>query len=1205
MRWLQISRFEFKTRVRRISSAVYFLVFFALSMLWMAAAGGVFADADMGFGASHVAINSPFTLARMMVILTAFCMIVVAAVMGRALQEDVETRSATFFASAPISKADYLVGRFVGAYGVVALILLAVPLGAWCATFLPWIEPGRLEPNHLLAYAMPYLLMALPDAFLVGMIFFSIAGMTRRMLPVYVGSVLLIVLWIASGRWVQDFDQRLLVAVSDPFGRRAIDLVTRYWTAPERNSRPLMLTGALLDNRAFWMLFAVCLAGLFGWRFSLEKFAADVPSARLHVHPDVLERSSTRQLPDAYPAANTPSVPSRYRVLPLAKTYLFSILGNVYFGVLVFAGIALAIALSLSAGKIYGTSTWPVTFQMLDSLLEPFELFMLIIITFYAGELVWHERDARIDQIVDATAVPTPTLYFAKFLALMAVPALLLVVLMLVGIGFQLSEGYTRLQVGLYLHAFFGIQLIDLWMLCALAFTLHAVLNHKYLSHFVLALFYIAIVASSGLGFEDNLYKFGETTDMVYSDMNGFGHSLVAERAFDVYWGACSILFLVLGLLVVRRGTPATLSERIARSRSRFGTRLAVTLVTALSVFAASGAWIFYNTHILNRFETSADAKRGQADYEKAYRAALIDMPQPKISAVALQIEIDPLNRSVNARGRYQLVNRTDQPIALINVDFPADQNFRLKNIQIDRAFSRSIDDNQEGMRQLKLASPLAPGEKAALTFSVALTNPGFTAGHEQTAVVGNGTFFTGRLLLPHIGYDAEGELTRPADRAKYGLPPRSAMRSQDDPRGLAVNYIADDADLIDFEADVSTSLDQRAVAPGHLIRTYQSGDRMHYVYHGSQPMLNFFAFQSARYTVVHDVWKGPHGDIPIDIDYQAGHEFDLDRMFAGARDALSYNSSNFSDYQYPEFRIVEFPRYQQFAESFPNTTPYSEGIGFIARVKQDDPKDIDYPYFVTAHEVSHQWWGYQLVGANVQGATMLSETLAQYSALMVMKHRYGDARMRRFLSFELDTYLTGRANEPDREVPLEQVEGQTYIHYAKGSLVMYALQDAIGEDTVNHAIADMLKAHAKVGPPYAVSAELVQRFKDAAPDDLKGFVSDLFEHIVIYDNRAYSAVAKKLPDGRYQVTLRVHAEKRRGDGNGNETLVPIDDWIDVGALDEKGNALALTKVHFTTPDQELNLVMPDLPARAGIDPLHKLIDRSPGEGTVAVELAQ
>jgi ABC-type transport system involved in multi-copper enzyme maturation permease subunit len=1211
MHWLQIAGFEFRTRVRRLSSAVYFLVFFTLSGLWMAASGGVFADADMGFGASHVAINSPFTLARMTVILTAFSMIVVAALMGRALQEDVETRTASFFASAPISKADYLLGRFLGAYGVVALILLSVPLGAWCASYLPEIEPGRLEPNHVSAYAMPYLLLALPDAFLVGTMFFCIAGVTRRMLPVYVGSVMLIVLWIASGQWMQDLDSRLWVAISDPFGRRALDLVTRYWTAPERNQRTLLLTGSLLDNRAFWMLCAVVIGGLFGWRFSFERFAADAPPSRRDQALVALKQPVVMPVTTSGPAlssgwqfAANAAVP-RYRVVPLARTYLRGILGNVYFGVLVFAGVALAIALSVSAGKIYGTSTWPVTFQMLDSLLEPFEIFMLIIITFYAGELVWHERDARIDQIVDATAVPTSTLYAAKFLALMAVPALLLVVLMLVGIGVQLSEGYTRLQIGLYLHAFFGIQLIDLWMLCALAFTLHAVLNHKYLSHFVLVLFYIGIVASSGLGFEDNLYKFGETADMVYSDMNGFGHALVAERAFEVYWGACSLLLLIFGLLMIRRGTPASLRERLGRARFRIDAPLIGLTVFSGAVFIAAGGYIFYDTHILNAFETSEDIKRGQAEYEKTYRSALIDMPQPKITAVALQIEIDPHTRAVNARGRYTLENRTDQALSLINVDFPADQNFRMKNVAIDRTFTRTIDDNQEGMRQLRLAKPLLPGEKAALTFSVALDNPGFTAGHEQTAVVGNGSFFTGRLLLPHIGYDAEGELARPADRAKYGLPPRPPMRSQNDAKGLAVNYIADDADLIDFEADVSTSLDQIAVAPGHLLRTYQSGEHQHYVYHGSQPMLNFFAFQSARYTTVHDIWKGPHGDVPIDIDYQAGHEFDLDRMFAGARDALTYNSANFSDYQYPEFRIVEFPRYQQFAESFPNTTPYSEGIGFIARVKSEDPKDIDYPYFVTAHEVSHQWWGYQLVGANVQGATMLSETLAQYSALMVMKHRYGDVRMRRFLSYELDSYLTGRANEVDREVPLEQVEGQTYIHYAKGSLVMYALQDAIGEDTVNRVLSEMLKAHARVGAPYPVSSELVQRFKDAAPDDLKGFVADLFERIVIYDNRAVSAIAHRLPDGRYQVTLRVHAEKRRGDGAGNETLMPIDDWIDVGALDRAGNAVALTKVHFTSPDQELNLVMPELPERAGIDPLHKLIDRSPAEGTVAVELVQ
>ena len=97
--------------------------------------------------------------------------------------------------------------------------------------------------------------------------------------------------------------------------------------------------------------------------------------------------------------------------------YLRSILGNIYFGVLVFAGVALAITLAIAAGRIYGTATWPVTFQMVDLLTDPFVLFMLIIITFYSGELIWHERDVRIDQMVDASAVPSSTLYLAKFLA--------------------------------------------------------------------------------------------------------------------------------------------------------------------------------------------------------------------------------------------------------------------------------------------------------------------------------------------------------------------------------------------------------------------------------------------------------------------------------------------------------------------------------------------------------------------------------------------------------------------------------------------------------------------------------------------------------------------------------------------------------------------------------------------------------------------
>ena len=202
--------------------------------------------------------------------------------------------------------------------------------------------------------------------------------------------------------------------------------------------------------------------------------------------------------------------------------------------------------------------------------------------------------------------------------------------------------------------------------------------------------------------------------------------------------------------------------------------------------------------------------------------------------------------------------------------------------------------------------------------------------------------------------------------------------------------------------------------------------------------------------------------------------------MIAATKAGLDYFTAAFGPYQHKQFRIIEFPRYQTFAQSFPNTIPYSEGIGFIARVRDDDPDDIDYPYYVTAHELAHQWWGHQVPGANVQGETMLVETLAQYSALMVMKQKYGDAKMRRFLRYELDRYLLGRSGEQKKELPLSRVENQDYIHYRKGSLIMYALADYIGEDNLN-------RAHPRVSRRVGVQGPAVFEHDAPAREDPRG----------------------------------------------------------------------------------------------------------------------
>jgi aminopeptidase N len=342
--------------------------------------------------------------------------------------------------------------------------------------------------------------------------------------------------------------------------------------------------------------------------------------------------------------------------------------------------------------------------------------------------------------------------------------------------------------------------------------------------------------------------------------------------------------------------------------------------------------------------------------------------------------------------------------------------------------------------------------------------------------------------------------------------------------------------------------------------------------------------------------------DVDIEIDYQPGHEFDLARMVAGVKKSLDYYTVKLGPYQHHQVRIVEFPRYEQFAESFPNTIPYAESIGFIARVDDAKPDDVDYPFYVTAHEVAHQWWAHQVISGDVQGATFLSESMAQYSALMVMKDQFGADKMKRFLRYELDRYLRGRGATKRAEMPLVRVENQTYVHYAKGSLAMYALQDYIGEDAVDAALAKLLAKHRFQPPPYPDAPELVAELRAVTPPEYPHLIEDLFETITLFENRATHATYSVRPDGKYDVVVDVRAKKLRATELGVETEVPVDDFIDVGVVDKDGKVLALERKKIDAPEQRFTLTVDAEPAKAGIDPLNKLIDRMPDDNLIRAE---
>jgi ABC-2 type transport system permease protein len=117
--------------------------------------------------------------------------------------------------------------------------------------------------------------------------------------------------------------------------------------------------------------------------------------------------------------------------------------------------------------------------------------------------------------------------------------------------------------------------------------------------------------------------------------------------------------------------------------------------------------------------------------------------------------------------------------------------------------------------------------------------------------------------------------------------------------------------------------------------------------------------------------------------------------MESSMKKSLDYYITNFGPYYHKQVRIIEFPKYDSFAQAFPGTMPYSESIGFIAKIEDED--DIDMVFYVVAHEMGHQYWAHQLIGSEMQGATMLSETFSQYSALMVMEKEYGRDAMKNF----------------------------------------------------------------------------------------------------------------------------------------------------------------------------------------------------------------
>tara|TARA_R110001599_G_scaffold280864_1_gene482301 strand:+ start:45234 stop:48797 length:3564 start_codon:yes stop_codon:yes gene_type:complete len=1172
----------------------------------MATAAGIFEGITASINSVTI-VNSAIAINGLLNEMTVIMFFLLPSIIGGTIFKDFDNEMHSVTFSYPFKKWEYLGAKFLSGLTITIIVLSFAAIGIMLGSVLPGTNPELLGPFILMNYVQSFVYYLIPNLVFYGAIVFAVVTFTRNVSVGFITVLALIILQSFAGVLTQDSDNKILTAMLDPFGSLANNYYTEYWTIYERNENPLPFGDIILYNRLLWTGIGLLIFGFVYRTFSFEQEAFSFSFFRKKEGQAVTKKNFGSIM-----AVKLPKVNLNFSLIEQIKTaWIISnqdlkyIIKSWAFIIITIFGLLFSLATIAVSSEIYGTDTLPVTWQMLEFPGLFFGLFINLLTFLYAGMLIHRSRTDKIDQLVHSTPAPNWAILLSKFFALVKMQGVLLLGIMFLGIGIQIYGGYYNFELDQYLFKLFGIELVHVVIWGLLALFVHTFFKNFYIGFFVLLVFSIGLNFLDQIGVEQMIFKYNQSPGTAYSDMNGFGSSLAPYYIYKLYWLFLGVILYVLSIIFFRRGVPDSISERFYEASKAFSPTLKTVFSVCLIGFLSMGTWIYYVNNISNENLSSKQFEKRLADWEKNY-GKFENIAQPRIVDVNVDLDIYPESRDFEARGKYILVNKTDVAIDSIHVDHGG----FITEFGFEKPSELVLEDDSMNYDIYQLAEALQPGDSVVFTFSISNKPNGIF--RNNSPIRANGTFVN-NSLFPRIGYNPASELRGEESREKFGLPPKERMASQTDSVALQNNYIAYDADWIDFETTISTSPEQIAIAPGYLQKDWTENGRRYFHYKMDSKMLNFYSFISAKFEVAKDSWN----DIAIEVYYHKDHDYNIDRMIKGVKRSLDYYTEEFSPYQHKQVRIIEFPRTGGgFAQSFANTIPYSEAIGFIAEVDEENEDGVDYPFSITAHEVAHQWWAHQVIGANVQGATVMSESMSEYSSLKVLEKEYGEDKMRIFLKDALDSYLLGRTVETTKEKPLIYNENQQYIHYNKGSLVLYALSDYIGEENMNAALSRYIDDVAFQNAPYTTATEFLSYLDEATPDSLKYLLEDMFRTITLYDNSVKEASFETLEDSTFKVDLEFYATKYRTSEEGKRSYkntagdslsveiegrrrplqsLPLEDWIDVGVFgvdeDGKETVLYLKKYKITEIENLVSITVDQKPVSAGIDPYNKLID--------------
>ncbi|MBX2874452.1 MAG: hypothetical protein KTR30_20185 [Saprospiraceae bacterium] len=1216
-----IFRYEFRHWLRQPVIYIYaaFFLLIPLGTMW-----GMAAEAS-----SEVVriINSPRQINVMANLFNTLMLFLLPSIIGLSIYRDFQSGMYTLLYAFPFKKRDYLLAKLLSAVTMVTLIIGMIGLGFAVGAMLPGVNLKAVVPFDVTVYAQLYGLYLIPNILLFGAIVFAIVSFSRNIYAGFIAVILIIILQLIIESILKGVEWRYLAALLDPLGDEAVKYYTRHWTLAERNTLSLPIDGVIIYNRLLWAGIALAIFGFVFRYFSFQQQAFSLstkkksspqlvksnlaPIIDIQLPPVRFNFTLLHQLRTAWQLSSFD-----FREIVLSWSFISIVLG----------GLLAIFFQQAEMNAAYGFKLLPMTWKMLHIPSFIYAGLVNLITFLFAGLLIHRARLNRMNHLIDISPLPNWAFLLSKVIALVKIQMLLLSFIIIAGVTVQMIRGFYEFQFGLYFFEVYGLYLVHFIIWACLAICIQSLLTNPYLGFFLLLLIPMGMITLPGLTdkiglsfLKQEVFWYNQVPGFVigfnYSDLNQYGSYLPTYWAYKRYWLVGGFALLLVAYLFQVRGITFSFRERLAIAKRRLEKPVLIGFALSALVFISLGASIFLEENVWHKTRVSdEDETTFKVENEKRYKP-YENIMQPRLSRVEVAVDLYPRQKRFLAKGTYTLINKSDQTIDTLLVA----HSYREKSqYKLARPHTFIRQDSLIKFDVIQLQDPMMPGDSLLMQFQVASEDHSFF--QTDPRVIKNGTFL-GSQVFPKLGY-RRVELTNNEKRKKHGLPPRATdLPMPSDSSALGYAYPANESDWIDLEAVVSTSKEQIALAPGILQKEWAEGNRRFFKFQTDHRIAPQFSFHSGLFTVKKDQWQ----DVEISVYHHPNHTYNLTSIVEGVKAALDYSTKYFGPYKHKELRIVEYPRTEgTYATVMGNLMPYSE-LYWIGDVSADG---VDLPYYVSAHETAHHWWGHQVNPANIRGGKMVTEAMAEFVGLKVLEKRYGKAMIRRFLRNDLDVYLEGRANERGKETPLiTAYPHQEYINYQKGALIFYALSDYLGEENLNQVFASYLSRHAYHGPPLPHSLGLKDAIAEIIPDSLSYLVQDFFETISIYDNKVIESEVERLVDSSYVLQLRVQAGKFRSDGTGNRLYsengvdslslttengkihhsLPLQDYIEIGVfgeeeLDGERLPIYLKRHRITSMDTTFSIRLDQPPVEAGIDPYHKLIDIQPEDNRRKVD---